>query len=75
MAVASLHPSEEHHREELERIYVWDTVVRVTHWLVALSIAVLTATGIYLGHPFLASPGAAHTHLSLIHISEPTRPY
>lgn len=58
MAVASLHPSEEHHTEELERVYVWDVIVRVTHWVVALSIVVLAATGIYLGHPFLAARDA-----------------
>lgn len=51
-----------HEAHELERVYVWDVIVRVTHWAIALSIAVLTATGIYLGHPFLVSPGEARTH-------------
>ena len=51
-----------HEAHELERVYVWDIVVRVTHWTIALSIAVLTVTGLYLGHPYLASPGEARTH-------------
>jgi Ni/Fe-hydrogenase 1 B-type cytochrome subunit len=37
---------------DLEPVYVWDLVVRVTHWAIALSIFVLAATGFYLGHPF-----------------------
>ena len=38
--------------EELEPVYVWDLVVRCTHWAVALSIFMLAATGFYIGHPF-----------------------
>ena len=30
--------------------------MRITHWLIVLSIVVLSVTGIYIGHPFLASP-------------------
>ncbi len=43
-------------------VYVWDVTVRVTHWLIALSIVVLAATGFYLGRPFIAvrSPAEAH---------------
>ena len=41
---------------DLVRVYVWEWPVRVTHWLIVLSIVVLSATGIYIGHPFLASP-------------------
>lgn len=43
----------------LVRVYVWDLVVRVCHWLVALSIFVLAFTGYYLGKPFVAVPGEA----------------
>ncbi len=39
--------------EELEPVYVWDLVVRLTHWAIALSILMLAATGIYIGHPFI----------------------
>jgi Ni/Fe-hydrogenase 1 B-type cytochrome subunit len=43
-------------------VYVWDLPVRVTHWLIALSIVVLSATGFYLGHPFLVVSGPAEQH-------------
>jgi Ni/Fe-hydrogenase 1 B-type cytochrome subunit len=39
--------------EELVRVYVWDVVVRITHWAIALSIVSLSVTGIYIGWPFL----------------------
>jgi Ni/Fe-hydrogenase 1 B-type cytochrome subunit len=39
--------------------YVWDVPVRVTHWLIFLSIVVLAFTGIYIGRPFLVAPGVA----------------
>ena len=41
---------------------VWDLCVRLTHWGMALSLFVLAATGYYLGHPFIAVPGAARDH-------------
>ena len=44
------------------RTYVWDRVVRSTHWLVALSIVVLAVTGLLIGHPVLVSPGPAGEH-------------
>ena len=34
------------------RVYVWDLVVRNTHWLIALAMAILIATGLYIAHPF-----------------------
>ena len=37
-------------------VRVWDHVVRSTHWIIALSIAVLVVTGLYIGHPFLLAP-------------------
>lgn len=50
--------------EPSERVptYVWDRVVRATHWGVAVSMLVLAATGIYLGHPFVSVHGPAHEH-------------
>lgn len=39
-----------------DRIYVWDLVVRTTHWLIFLSIVVLSVTGFYIGHPFVKNP-------------------
>jgi len=44
---------------ELIPVYVWEIPVRVTHWLIALSIAVLSVTGIYIGRPFMTVPGPA----------------
>jgi Ni/Fe-hydrogenase 1 B-type cytochrome subunit len=43
----------------LAQVYVWELPVRITHWLIALSILVLAATGIYIGYPFLQVPGPA----------------
>jgi Ni/Fe-hydrogenase 1 B-type cytochrome subunit len=34
------------------RVYVWDLVVRNTHWVIALAMAILIATGLYIAHPF-----------------------
>jgi Ni/Fe-hydrogenase 1 B-type cytochrome subunit len=38
---------------DLVRVYVWEWPVRVTHWLIALSIVVLAVTGILIGTPTL----------------------
>lgn len=43
-------------KRNLARTYVWDVVVRLTHWTIALSILVLSVTGVYLGHPYLSVP-------------------
>lgn len=37
----------------LVRVYVWEWPVRFSHWLIALSLIVLTATGYYLYRPFV----------------------
>jgi Ni/Fe-hydrogenase 1 B-type cytochrome subunit len=47
---------------ELETVYVWDRLVRATHWAIAASIVLLAATGLYLGSPFLSAPGRASSH-------------
>jgi len=44
------------------QVYVWDLPVRATHWLIAFSIVVLSATGFYLGHPFMVVSGPAAAH-------------
>jgi Ni/Fe-hydrogenase 1 B-type cytochrome subunit len=42
----------------LEPVYVWDIIVRLTHWLIVLSMIVLAITGIDIARPFLDSgPG------------------
>jgi len=52
------------HRSDMDlvRVYVWQWPVRLTHWVIAISIAVLAVTGIYLGRPFLVVPGEARFH-------------
>ena len=45
--------------EGLERVYVWDAVVRLTHWVIALSLLILAGTGIYIGNPFISVSGEA----------------
>ena len=48
--------------EDRVNVRVWDLVVRTTHWLIALSIVVLSVTGIDIGHPWLLSFGEARDH-------------
>ncbi len=43
----------------LAKVYVWELPVRLTHWLIATSIAVLAVTGFFIGNPSLVSPGQA----------------
>jgi len=47
------------HGNDLEAVYVWDLVVRWTHWLIAAAMVVLAATGIYIGRPSFTAPGNA----------------
>lgn len=44
------------------RIYVWQGPVRAAHWLIFLSVAVLSVTGFYIGHPFITVSGEARQH-------------
>jgi len=44
---------------ELEPVYVWDVLVRLTHWLIVFSMLVLAATGFYIGRPFVTAGGPA----------------
>ncbi|MDY7091656.1 MAG: Ni/Fe-hydrogenase, b-type cytochrome subunit [Acidobacteriota bacterium] len=46
-------------RPALRRYYTWQLPVRITHWLIAISIVVLSATGFYIGNPFIVVPGEA----------------
>jgi Ni/Fe-hydrogenase 1 B-type cytochrome subunit len=43
-------------------VYVWDRLVRVTHWVIFWAIVVLAATGIYIGHPFSVARAPAEAH-------------
>ena len=47
-----------HDVEGIERVYVWDLLVRMTHWLIVLATFILAITGIYIGKPFLIPEGA-----------------
>jgi Ni/Fe-hydrogenase 1 B-type cytochrome subunit len=47
---------------DLVRVYVWEVPVRVTHWLIAFSIVLLSMTGFYIGHPFITVTGPANQH-------------
>jgi len=40
-------------------VYVWQAPVRISHWLIALSIIVLSITGFYIGRPMITVPGPA----------------
>jgi Ni/Fe-hydrogenase 1 B-type cytochrome subunit len=44
---------------DLVRVYVWQVPVRVTHWLIAGSIVILSVTGLYIGRPFITVSGPA----------------
>jgi Ni/Fe-hydrogenase 1 B-type cytochrome subunit len=46
----------------VEQVYVWEVPVRLSHWLIVLSIVVLSITGIYIGNPFLPVKGEATRH-------------
>ncbi len=46
----------------LQRVYVWEVPVRVTHWVLFFSILVLSATGYYIGHPYIDVSGPAKEH-------------
>jgi len=47
---------------DIERVYIWELPVRLTHWLIFFSIIVLSATGYYIGHPFISVSGPARDH-------------
>jgi Ni/Fe-hydrogenase 1 B-type cytochrome subunit len=45
--------------DELVKVYVWEIPVRVTHWLIALTLGILAVTGLYIGRPFMTVTGPA----------------
>ncbi len=49
-----------------EPIYVWELPVRVTHWLIVISIMALAATGLYIHGPYLvpSSPIEASSRMA-----------
>ncbi|HZY02890.1 MAG TPA: Ni/Fe-hydrogenase, b-type cytochrome subunit [Anaeromyxobacteraceae bacterium] len=47
---------------KLQRVYVWELPVRTAHWLIFLSIVVLSATGYFMGNPVSVASGEARLH-------------
>jgi Ni/Fe-hydrogenase 1 B-type cytochrome subunit len=49
----------EAHRPEpsfpTERVYVWELPVRISHWVIFLSVVVLSFTGYYMHNPFIVA--------------------
>jgi Ni/Fe-hydrogenase 1 B-type cytochrome subunit len=59
-----------HEAEERVRLYVWQAPVRITHWLTAGCIVVLSLTGGYIADPFLIPPGGSvMTTVRTIHMA------
>jgi Ni/Fe-hydrogenase 1 B-type cytochrome subunit len=56
--------------EPLERIYVWDLLVRVSHWVIMVSVFILAITGIFIGKPYLipAQPGGEHFVMATVKV-------
>jgi Ni/Fe-hydrogenase 1 B-type cytochrome subunit len=51
------------------RVYIWQVPVRLTHWVTAGSIVLLSITGLYIGDPFLIPAGGpVMTTIRLIHM-------
>ena len=46
--------------EGIERVYVWDLLVRMSHWIIMICVFMLALTGVYIGDPFLIPAGAAN---------------
>ena len=52
------------------RVYIWQVPVRVTHWLTAACIVILSVTGLYIADPFLIPPGGSvMTTIRTVHIA------
>lgn len=52
------HPLVDRPHERM-RLYVWQAPVRLSHWITAACIVVLSVTGLYIADPFLIPPGGA----------------
>jgi len=59
-----------HASEERVRLYVWQVPVRLTHWVTAACIVILSVTGGYIADPFLIPPGGSvMTTIRAIHMA------
>lgn len=67
-AAAAIAPAIERPHERV-RLYVWQVPVRITHWITAACIVVLSLTGGYIADPFLIPPGGnVMSTVRLVHI-------
>jgi Ni/Fe-hydrogenase 1 B-type cytochrome subunit len=54
---------------ERVRLYIWQIPVRLTHWVTAGSIILLSVTGLYIADPFLIpAGGGVMSTIRLVHI-------
>ena len=44
--------------ENLVRVYVWEWPVRIAHWVIVISLCVLSLTGYYLYDPYIIARGS-----------------
>jgi Ni/Fe-hydrogenase 1 B-type cytochrome subunit len=42
-----------------ESVYVWESPIRIYHWVNVVLLVVLVATGLFIGHPIFTRPGEA----------------
>lgn len=52
----------------IERVYVWDLLVRMSHWIIMLSVFTLAITGIYIGKPYLIPAGPANEQFVMANV-------
>jgi Ni/Fe-hydrogenase 1 B-type cytochrome subunit len=68
-APAAAAPADGHGEDGRVRLYVWQVPVRLTHWVTAAAIVVLSLTGGYIADPFLIPPGGnVMTTVRLVHM-------
>lgn len=53
-------------RDEHVPVYVWELPVRWAHWLIFLSLVVLSVTGLYIGTPYVVAVDADAYTMSLM---------
>ncbi len=67
-AQAADHPLVERPHDRIA-VYVWQVPVRITHWLTATCIVILSLTGGYIADPFLIPPGGdVMSTVRMVHI-------
>jgi len=46
-------------------VYVWESPIRIYHWVNVVLILILVATGLFIGKPIFTSPGEAYAVFTL----------